>query len=119
MACIKCGELFEHIHTGHAYIKNPVGLNITCQTFRCKNSITPHFYTAIDWCTNAEIKKMRKEKQEAIDQIYGKREGLKGNPNAGIGYTKRTDLGEPTDEEKKISEETNKLSLKELKEKFN
>lgn len=111
MGCAICGANFELVNTGYKYLKMPVGLTIISKVFLCNGNIR-HFYTAVETETLAETKKKQKEKR-AERKAQGKE--LPYNPEVTKPYSKRTDLGEPTEDEKRIADKTKDMSLEELK----
>ncbi len=103
MACATCGSSFTHVSKNFSYLKLPVGITIICDTFRCNNDKSPHYYTSIKTITRAEAKQQRLDKKFMLDI-----KPMPKNPNAGVPYTKRTDLGEMTPDEIRIRDKVNK-----------
>lgn len=115
MTCTICGAGFEFIRRDFKYLKKPIGVTIVSNLFRCRGNVE-HFYQAIETETLVETRQKQKLKrlEDKKKRIAGGKE-LPYNPEITKPYSQRTDLGEPTEDEKRIADRTKDMTLEELK----
>lgn len=112
MPCAICGNEFDFIKKDYKYIKKPVGLTITASLFICRGN-SHHYYMGIDTMTLEETRKMQSDRRKELRKERG--DDLPYNSEVSKPYSKRTDLGEPTEQEKRIADKTKGKTLQELK----
>lgn len=118
MGCINCGASFKHVDKKYKYLKKPVGITIIVDVFQCTGE-AKHIFTAIETQTLKETKMLRQLKEKELEDAGFIKKNLNKIKNQStVPYNKRTDLGEPTEDEKRIAEKNKDLTLEQLKEMY-